>query len=209
MTSSAEEVIDALLSDNLQPRLLLIDRSMQRMWIGKGGGAAGAGTVSLDASKRDAAVVYKAVEDADFKQLQRERIRKMEQQREFDHMLLAREYNDDYDDQVRVVCRALLIEMLVIDVAKVIIVGSSFSLPSTMNTMRWICCAPAFSSNSRVTTTISSTSFSRQKPLRRLRHRSLSCSSNLSSSPWLRSSTGEIAGRKRRRPSVQAYRWQQ
>lgn len=96
---NVEEIIDALLSDNLQPSLLVLDRSLQKMWIGKGGGAA-QGAISLDAQRRDASVVYKAVEDANFKQLQLERLQKMEAQLEYDHMLLSREYNDDYDDQV-------------------------------------------------------------------------------------------------------------
>lgn len=96
---NVEEVIDALLTDNLQPSLLVLDRSLQKMWIGKGGGGA-QGAISLDAQRRDASVVYKAVEDASFKQLQMERIKKMEAQQEYDHMLLTREYNDDYDDQV-------------------------------------------------------------------------------------------------------------
>jgi hypothetical protein len=95
-----EELIDALLTNNLQPKLLVLDRSLQKVWIGKGGNASKE-TVSLDAKSRDARVVYKAVEDAAFKQVQLERVRKMEAQQAFDHMLLSREYNDDYDDQVR------------------------------------------------------------------------------------------------------------
>jgi hypothetical protein len=94
-----EELIDALLTNNLQPKLLVLDRSLQKVWIGKGGNASKE-TVSLDAKSRDARVVYKAVEDEAFKQVQLERVRKMEAQQAFDHMLLSREYNDDYDDQV-------------------------------------------------------------------------------------------------------------
>lgn len=94
-----EELIDALLTNNLQPKLLVLDRSLQKVWIGKGGSASKE-TVSLDAKSRDARVVYKAVEDEAFKQVQLERVRKMEAQQAFDHMLLSREYNDDYDDQV-------------------------------------------------------------------------------------------------------------
>eukprot|EP01032_Pedospumella_encystans_P007483 gene7483-8977_t len=93
-----EEVIDALLTDNLQPTLLVLDRSLQKMWRGKGGNTT-QDTISLDASQRDKKTVYKAVEDAEFKRLQKERLLKMEQQQEMDHMLLMREYNDDYDDQ--------------------------------------------------------------------------------------------------------------
>lgn len=94
-----EEIVDALLTNNLQPKLLMLDRGLQKVWIGKGGNAARA-TVSLDAKKRDAANVYQAVDDAKFKQLQLERVRKLEAEQEYDAMLLSREYNDDYDDQV-------------------------------------------------------------------------------------------------------------
>lgn len=96
---NVEEVIDALLTDNLQPTLLVLDRSLQKMWRGKGGGST-AEAISLDAGKRDKKAVYKEVEDKEFKRLQKERLLKMEQQQEMDHMLLMREYNDDYDDQV-------------------------------------------------------------------------------------------------------------
>jgi hypothetical protein len=43
-------------------------------------------------------------EDKTFKERQKERVREIERQEEFDHMLKMRElveYNDDYDDQVR------------------------------------------------------------------------------------------------------------
>jgi hypothetical protein len=95
-----EEIVDALLTNNLPPKLLLLDRGLQKVWIGKGGNASRE-TVSLDAKKRDSSVVYKAVDDANFKQLQLERVRKMEAEQEYDALLLSREYNDDYDDQVR------------------------------------------------------------------------------------------------------------
>jgi hypothetical protein len=94
-----EEIVDALLTNNLPPKLLLLDRGLQKVWIGKGGNASRE-TVSLDAKKRDSTVVYKAVDDANFKQLQLERVRKMEAEQEYDALLLSREYNDDYDDQV-------------------------------------------------------------------------------------------------------------
>jgi hypothetical protein len=95
-----EEIVDALLTNNLPPKLLLLDRGLQKVWIGKGGNASRE-TVSLDAKKRDSSVVYKAVDDANFKQLQLERVRKMEAEQEYNALLLSREYNDDYDDQVR------------------------------------------------------------------------------------------------------------
>jgi hypothetical protein len=95
-----EELIEALLMDNLQPKLLLLDRTLQKMWLGRGGAAADS-TVSLRPQDRDAAAVYKSVEDKDFRSLQKQRVQQMEQQREMDHMLLTREYQDDYDDQVR------------------------------------------------------------------------------------------------------------
>jgi hypothetical protein len=98
-----EEIVDALLANNLPPKLLLLDRGLQKVWIGKGGNASRE-TVSLNAKKRDSAVVYKAVDDANFKQLQLERVRKMEAEQEYDALLLSREYNDDYDDQVRKQC---------------------------------------------------------------------------------------------------------
>jgi len=81
----------------------VLDRSLQKMWRGKGGNTT-QDTISLDATQRDKKTVYKAVEDAEFKRLQKERLLKMEQQQEMDHMLLMREYNDDYDDQVSFLC---------------------------------------------------------------------------------------------------------
>ena len=84
---------------------------MQKMWVGKGGSSS-TSVISLNAEKRDAAIVYKAVDDAAFRQVQKERIRKMEEQQEFDHMLLAREYNDDYDDQVRFCCLCASVSFL-------------------------------------------------------------------------------------------------
>lgn len=94
-----DEIVDALLTNNLQPKLLMLDRTLKKVWVGKGG-AGSQETVSLDAKKRDASVVYKAVDDKEFKAAQLERVRRMEAQQEYDHMLLSREYNDDYDDQV-------------------------------------------------------------------------------------------------------------
>jgi len=132
-----EEVIDALLTDNLQPTLLVLDRSLQKMWRGKGGGSTQE-VISLDAGKRDKKAVYKEVEDKEFKRLQKERLLKMEQQQEMDHMLLMREYNDDYDDQVWRIFHFTRR----FDLFPEVTLSFSFFPPSTTNFKRRTCCDP-------------------------------------------------------------------
>lgn len=108
---NAEAVIDAVLSDNLDPRLNLLDRSMDQMWIGKRGGADdvpqkyGSKVSSSNKKESTGGVVVSGVilggvdHAAEQARLQAERVRAMERQEEYDHSLLAREYQDDYDDQ--------------------------------------------------------------------------------------------------------------
>ena len=87
-------MIDALLTENLPPSLLKLDRSLKGIWKGKN-------KLTQAGSKE---------EEKSFLQTQKERIRAMEEREERDHVLMMQEgmgygsqsleYNDDYDDQV-------------------------------------------------------------------------------------------------------------
>ena len=127
--NKSEQVIDALLSNNLNPKLLLIDRKMKKMWKGKQNqeiAMYSAGGVSSKAASRDE---IKA--DLAFKETQKARFRAAEKQAEYDSYIIMSnaqvpesssnssgigtgkvssaplvckierdDYNDDYDDQV-------------------------------------------------------------------------------------------------------------
>ncbi|KAJ1415099.1 hypothetical protein B484DRAFT_422434, partial [Ochromonadaceae sp. CCMP2298] len=95
-SDAQEEVIEALLLDNLNPKLLLLDRGLQKMWKGKGGG--NGDRISVNGAARDAEA-YREVEDGEFKQRQIMRVREMERQSQEDAAIISREYQDDYDDQ--------------------------------------------------------------------------------------------------------------
>lgn len=88
--------VDALLSDNLPPSLRAIDRSLKHAWVGKGGpkGGVEVGVVGVSGEK-----TYSLPDDDVFHRNQRERLLMEERKREEDYIIMAAEYQDDYDDQ--------------------------------------------------------------------------------------------------------------
>jgi len=79
---NTDQVIDGILMNNLHPSLQLLDKRMQKMWV----------------SKQDHKPEANA---ATYKSHMKERVRHMEKQQEYDSYLIAKEYDDDYDDQVQ------------------------------------------------------------------------------------------------------------
>ena len=97
--NDSSRVINALLEDNLPPQLANLDRSVQRVWIGKGGGKDNfINRYSNENSNNINQIAMKQNEQR-YKQIEKERIRALERQEENDKLLISREYGDDYDDQ--------------------------------------------------------------------------------------------------------------
>ena len=94
---SVDRTIDALLSENLPPSLLTMDRTIKKAWLGKGGGESVA--ISQGTQGRSNETVYHLTEDKNAKESLREQVRAERRQWEQDMALIAREYDDDYDDQ--------------------------------------------------------------------------------------------------------------
>lgn len=119
------EVIDALLQDNLNPKLSVLDRSIEAIWFGKNRtdstfGARIQGTSSAIGGGKESAssggetvdiLAYR--QNQDFVETQKAYVRKMEAQRLEDARIIRREYDDDYDDQVSVAFHCTLRSMLV------------------------------------------------------------------------------------------------
>ena len=83
---NVDNTVEAIFTDNLPTKLAMMDRKTSLIKKGKEDKMAKVGIFGLP-------------EDEEFKRQQIERVRKMEQEREYDFMLLEQEYADDYDDQ--------------------------------------------------------------------------------------------------------------
>lgn len=83
---NVDSTVEAIFTDNLPTKLAMMDRKTTLIKKGKEDKMAKVGIFGLP-------------EDIEFKRQLIERVRKMEQEREYDFMLLEQEYADDYDDQ--------------------------------------------------------------------------------------------------------------
>lgn len=86
-----ESTVEVIFTDNLPPKLAAMDRKTELIKKGKDDNMSKVSSGGLG--------LFGLPEDEEFKRLQIERVRKMEQEREYDFMLLEQEYADDYDDQ--------------------------------------------------------------------------------------------------------------
>jgi hypothetical protein len=109
--NNTEDVIEALLSDNLHPQLSGIDRSLKKMWVGKQSlvrdNTSLLFTTQTNTSKaHEDKINYKAFmnnnqqENKRFQEVQKAMIKNIEKSQEYDSYIIDKEYDDDYDDQV-------------------------------------------------------------------------------------------------------------
>ena len=97
--NDSSRVINALLEDNLPPQLANLDRNIQRVWIGKGGGKDNYINRYSNENSNNINQIAMRQNEQRYKQIEKERIRALERQEEDDKLLISREYGDDYDDQ--------------------------------------------------------------------------------------------------------------
>jgi hypothetical protein len=109
--NSTEEVIEALLSNNLHPQLSAIDRSLKKMWVGKAGLVRDTGSLHYtkdgkSSKAHEGKINYKAFmnesvdENKKFKEVQKSMVKSIEKSEQYDAYIVDKEYDDDYDDQV-------------------------------------------------------------------------------------------------------------
>lgn len=91
---NVELVIDALFADDLHPALKALDRRMQKVWIGKQ-------DKEPEFLQKPGHPSASASASASSRSITKERVRLMERKQEWDSYILSKEYDDDYDDQVR------------------------------------------------------------------------------------------------------------
>lgn len=118
--NNAEEVIEALLSDNLNPQLSGIDRSLKKMWVGKQSLVRDSSSLlytnQTNTSKaHEDKITYKAFmntaqqENKRFQEVQKAMVKNIEKSQEYDAYIVDKEYDDDYDDQVSLMLICLLL----------------------------------------------------------------------------------------------------